>query len=210
MHYPLLYRTLYNDKVLPSAVRLKFVDLLVSLHAADREGVWSSLKQRRRKRTQSQKVPESQVVTAREALVAMVNDSDHGVRMHVAKAITSLYVTTTKDRSPSSRQSSHDTVTLLSCNAQEKTFRQVYEMLQLAYVVSDGLDELSSEDESVNRVASLIYSLLLQGCVSPTCERMVVKELLISVGEGHTDADLVAKVSEGKKHNVEICIFNSA
>lgn len=122
----------------------------------------------------------------------MVNDSDHGVRMHLAKAITSLFVTT----KPSAKGSSTLSIspTLLSCSAQEKTFKQLFEVLQLAFVISDGLDELSSEDESVNRVASRIYSLLLQGCVSPTCERMVVKELLIAVGEGSLDTDLVAKV----------------
>ena len=187
-----VYRTLYNDKVLPTAVRMKLVNLLTSLQAADKEGVWSGLSQRKRKRTQSQ---ESQVVSAKEALVMMVNDSDHGVRMHVAKAITSLFMTTTKATRTANRFSTApDTVALLNCSAQGETFKQVFEVLQLANVISDGLDELSFEDESVNRVASMIYSLLLQGCVSPTCERMVVKELLISVGQGHIDTDLVAKV----------------
>ncbi len=170
---------------------MKLVDLLTSLHAVDREGTWSSLSERKRKRAQPQ---ESKTVTTKEALVTMVNDSDHGVRMHVAKAITSLYITATKSKSPAKTASTHPLLTLLSCGAQEKTFKQVFEMLQLAYVVSGGLDDLSSEDESVNRVASLIYSLLLQGCVSPTCERLVVKELLVSVGQGLVDIDLVAKV----------------
>ena len=166
----------------------------------DREGVWSNLTQKKTKRSPPDKSQESRrTVTAREALVMMVNDCDHGMRMHVAKAITSLYTTSTKEKTSAGRSGNlsapHSTMTLLSCTAQEETFKQVFEKLQLVNVVSDGLDELSSEDDSVNRVASRIYSLLMQGCVSPTCERMVVKELLQAVGEGCIDTDLVAKVS---------------
>lgn len=189
------YRTLYNDKILPVFVRVKLVDLLTSLHAADWEGTWTSLTQRRRKRASTQS--ESHTTTIRHALITMVNDSDHSVRMHVARAITSLFsrsVVQTGTTNGLSEPMSHDRVMLLSNKDQEDTFQEVLEMLHLAYVISDGLDELSSEDESVNRVASKIYTLLLEGCVSPVCERKVVGELVMAVGHGHIDADLVAKV----------------
>lgn len=175
--------------------RLKLVDLLSSLHVADRDGTWTCLTSKRRKKSD---VQESKNLTVRQALIKIVNDSDHAVRMHVAKAITFLFVTTSKTTALANRLSvpvSHDSVVLLSRQTQEQTFEEVLEMLQLAHnILSDALDELSAEDESVNRVASKIYTLLLMACVSPVCERKVVQELVMAMGHGQIDADLVIKV----------------
>lgn len=198
-----IFRTLYKDKLLPAAVRLKLVDLLSSLYAVDRENTWSSLTQRKKKKQRSESLG-PHIVSARQALVAMVNDGDHAVRMHVARAITNLFIARFRSRSSERRVSessgvlsmSRQRIVLLSCKEQEETFQKVLEMLQPAFIVSDGLDELSTEDESVNRVASRIYTLQMEGCVSPVCERKVVSELILAMGHGHIDPDLVAKVTK--------------
>lgn len=175
-------------------VRLRLVDLLSSLHSADREGKWTDLTSKKRKRSDrgSQEAP---TLSVRQALVKMVNDSDHAVRMHVAVAITSLFVTC-QPMPHLSGPGSQDSVVLLSSQSQEETFQQVLEMLRLAHILSEGLDELSAEDESVNRVASRLYTLLLMGCVSPVCERQVVRELVVAIGQGDIDEDLVLKVRQ--------------
>ena len=186
-------RTLYTDKTLPVAVRVNLIDLLTSLYAVDRDNAWTSLTLKKKKRSSSQAPG---VVSVKQALVMMVNDSDHVVRMHVATAITSLYVAATVGGAQATTPStSHDRLVLLSCAGQEETFERVLETLQLVFVISEDLDELSTEDESVNRVASRIYTLLLEGCVSPVCEHKVVGELVKAVGHGYIDADLVTKVN---------------
>lgn len=182
-------RTLYEDKLLPAAVRLKLVDLLTSLHAADMHGSWSSLVQRKKKKGPSNSSP----VTVCQAMIRMVNDVDHAVRMNVARAVTALFLSPARSRvSDCARVTS--TVLLLDQKGQEETFHQVMDSLRLAYFISDDLHEMSSEDESVNRVSSRIYSLQLVACVSPVCERKVVSELVLAVKRGHIEADLVDKV----------------
>ena len=178
-------------------MRLKLVDLLKCLHSADRDAVWSSLCLRRKKKSAAHSDPqELDTLSPRQALVTMVNDGDHMIRMHVAKAITSLFVAPGDSTvSGGGCNPSRDGTVLLSRAAQEQTFEQVMEMLTLAHVVAyEGLDELSAEDESVSRVASRMYTLLMMGCVSPLCESMVVEELVMAVGRGQVDTDLVVKV----------------
>ena len=53
-------------------------------------------------------------------------------------------------------------------------------------------DQLSAEDDSVNRVASMMATLLYEVSVSPVCERNVASLLISAVGQ--IDHDLVAKV----------------
>ena len=179
------------------AVRLKLADLLTSLHTADSTNTWTSLTQRKgKKRTEPHNV---ESVSVGRALLHMVNDSDHQVRMHVAGAVTTLFHTTasssthTRPANQLSESRSHDGMVLLSRAGQEETFKQIMDMLQLAFVIADGLDELSMEDESVNRVASRIYTLLLVGGVSPVCEGKVIEKLVMAVGDS-IEADLVTKV----------------
>ena len=189
-----MYRTLYSNKAIPAAVRIKLIDLLTSLHAIDREGTWSTLTQRKKKK---QSVPDGQKATVKQVLVLTINDGDHAVRMHAAKAITSLFIAGFKDETYNKSRQSISTcgpVVLLNRKGQEDTFQEVMNVLHEAYIIADGLDELSNEDESVNRMASRIYSLLLEGCVSPVCERKVISELILAVGCGHIDSDLVRKV----------------
>lgn len=182
-------RTLYEDKRFPAAVRLKLVDLLTSLHAADMQCTWTSLMQRKKKAH-----PDPSPVTIRQALVRIVNDVDHAVRMHVASSVTSLFLFSVHVRSRGDDRTLARNVVLLDRRRQEETFHQVMDSLRLAYFISDGLHELSSEDESVNRVSSRIYSLQLVACVSPVCEHKVVSELVLAVKRGHIEADLVEKV----------------
>ena len=57
-------------------------------------------------------------------------------------------------------------------------------------------DGLSQEDESVNRVASMIATLQHQACVSLSCERAAVADLVLGVGDG-IDEQLAAQVGKG-------------
>ena len=180
---------------------MRLVDLLVSLHGADSAGAWSALTKRKRKKSKpggpSQEPPS---LSVQQALIKMVNDSDHTMRMRVAQAVASLFLSTGKESAHTSRASDlplpcDEGRVSLSRAHQENIFQQVLGALQLAFVISDGLDELSTEDESVNRVASRIYTLLICGCVSPVCERKIVGELVMAAGCGHIDRDLVAKVT---------------
>ena len=47
----------------------------------------------------------------------------------------------------------------------------------------------------MNRVSSMITTMLYEACVSPVCEKKVVSVLATAVGHGHIDTDLVFKVS---------------
>ena len=60
-------------------------------------------------------------------------------------------------------------------------------------------DQLSAEDDSVNRVASMMATLLYEASVSPVCERNVASLLISAVGQ--IDHDLVAKVKEKLNYN---------
>ena len=180
---------------------MKLVDLLTSIYAADSAAAWSNLKQRRKKRSTGQSDPKDLNMSVRQALIKMVNDSDHVLRMHVARAVTTLYFTarggihTSRITNKVSEIRSCDRMVLLSCAGQEETFQDIYEVLQLAFTISPDLDDLSAEDESVNRFASRIYTLMMCGCVSPVCERKVVRELVMAVH--NIENDLVTKVSGG-------------
>ena len=62
----------------------------------------------------------------KEALIRMVNDADHAVRMHMAKVVTSLHyaAVTGGDRE------------LASLGEQRKVFLQVSNMLKKAHLIS--------------------------------------------------------------------------
>ena len=66
-------------------------------------------------------------------------------------------------------------------------------MLYFSQMDQDGL---SQEDESVNRVASMIATLQYQACVSLSCERAAVADLVLGVGDG-IDEQLAAQVGRG-------------
>ena len=53
---------------------------------------------------------------------------------------------------------------------------------------------LSAEDESVNRIASMLCTLQCIGCMSTSCERHVISIMINAVGHGYVDAGLVTKV----------------
>jgi len=175
--------------LLPAAVRLKLVDFMGSLYAADRKGSWTSLSQRKTK------VATGGTLSVHQALVKMVNEVDHAVRMRTGEVVVSLYAA----ELPAQDDLLMPTVSLVDQKMQQETFSQVMESLRLAYFIPDGLHDLSSEDESVNRVSSRVYTLQLAACVSPLCEYKVVSELVLAVKHGHIEADLVEKVGKLRK-----------
>ena len=181
-------------------------------------------------------VPHFSPPDLRSAVVRMVNDQDHSVRMYMARAVSSLY------------REGKGVWSLLPRPEQEEAFQQVSEMLKKAHMVQVGVvvggarllpsitvtgfvitspslppssllppllspsppplplpsssppslqtsqDDISAEDESVNRVSSMISTLLCEAGTSPACERKVVSILATAVGQGHIDLDLVCKV----------------
>ena len=177
---------------------------------ADRGGKWVWIDAVKRRRSSKDGGEVESVTSLKDALVSLTNDVDHGVRMHMATAITSLFF---YDGSRS-----HDNqVTLVSREEQEQVYQQVLVMLQNAYLVQvsgrsvsvqvcysislpqASQDQLSTEDDSVNRVGSMITTLLHEACVSPVCERNVASLLVNAVGQ--IDHDLVAKVTHNLPSN---------
>ena len=57
------------------------------------------------------------------------------------------------------------------------------------------MDPLSSEDESVNRVLSMLCTLQCIACVAKSCECHVISVLVCATGQGHVDGGLVKKVN---------------
>ena len=55
---------------------------------------------------------------------------------------------------------------------------------------------MSVEDESVNRLASMMATLQSMACVSPVCERRVMSVFVSAVGQGHIEACMVSKVCQ--------------
>ena len=63
-------------------------------------------------------------VTLREAIVCMVSDPDHAVRLHMAGAVTTLFLSNQKPR------------LLLPQKEQKATFKQISDTLDRAHVVT--------------------------------------------------------------------------
>ena len=55
----------------------------------------------------------------------------------------------------------------------------------------------------MNRVSTMIATVLYEACVSPVCEKKVVSLLITAVGQGQIDVELVRKVNES--FNERIC-----
>ena len=92
-----------------------------------------------------------------EALVRMVNDSDHAVRMHMAWAVTVLY----RSRVEGVELGAWP---LLSREEQRDVFQQVNKMLQKAYLVTvsgiAGVMPFSTDDLTFDWLESTISSFL--------------------------------------------------
>ena len=54
---------------------------------------------------------------------------------------------------------------------------------------------MSSEDESVNCVLSMLCTLQCIACVAKSCECRVISVLVCATGQGHVDGGLVKKVN---------------
>lgn len=62
----------------------------------------------------------------------------------------------------------------------------------------DDQDDLSKEDDSVNRIASLMATLQHEACISPVCEQKVVSLLAVAVGNKQIEPELCTKVKKKK------------
>ncbi|XP_019856363.1 PREDICTED: serine-protein kinase ATM [Amphimedon queenslandica] len=90
-------------------------------------------------------------------------------------------------------------------------FNDLKDMLRKSTLVKSNLDEHSSEDESVNRVASMLCTLQSVACSARSCEYHVISLLVTSTGQGHMNSDIVKKVirriSEYLGYANEICLL---
>lgn len=62
-------------------------------------------------------------------------------------------------------------------------------------ILQSNLDQLSSEDESFNRVTSMLCTLQCIACVSESCEHEVISVLVTATAQGNIDSTLVIKVN---------------
>jgi ataxia telangiectasia mutated family protein len=118
---------------------------------------------------------ESDILTLGKALMQLLIDPDHSVRIHTAATITNLF-------------------TLMLPSEQVKCFQELYDILQSSSQIESKLDELSREDESVNRVASGLCLWLCVGSASGSCEHHVMSVLVSAAGRGRVDKCLIKKV----------------
>ena len=96
---------------------------------ADRGGKWVWIDTVRKRRGAKDGGEGEKSTSLKDAMVSLVNDVDHGVRMHMASAVTSLFFC-------DGSKKSHDShVMLLPRDEQEKVYQQVLTMLQDAYQV---------------------------------------------------------------------------
>lgn len=210
------FRTLYKEQKLCSSVRIELACLIKAMFEADRSGQWAWIDATRKRRSPKEG-GDREKMSLKDAMISLLHDADHGVRMHMATTITTLFFC------DGSKESHDSHVTLLPRQEQEKVYDQINAMLQRANQVKvrcqgecnehltlslplsslpllslpsypqASQDQLSVEDDSVNRVASMIATLLHEACVSPVCEMNVASLLINAVGQ--IDHDLVAKVT---------------
>lgn len=110
------------EGTLPSGVRLKLAQVIQTLFEEDRASLWSKIivKKKRKKGDVSSEL----LLSPKEALVLMINDSDHYVRMYMAQTIATLFV------KGCSTESCDGHVTLLHKEEQEGIFENVSKMLK--------------------------------------------------------------------------------
>ena len=112
-------------------MRLKLAQVLQALFEGDSSNTWTSIvvKKRRKKG----EAPIEQFLSLRDALIQMVNDSDHCVRMYMARSIATLFLEWSGGESCDRSDVSH--VTLLPREEQESIFEKVSEMLKKAHMM---------------------------------------------------------------------------
>ena len=108
-----------------SSVRTRLAGLVQALLETDRKGKWAWIDPIKR-RSSKEGAAGEKVTDLKDAMLSLAKDGDHGVRMHMAYAITTLFYS----------DESHDShVTLLPRKEQQKVYDKIFAMLQEAYQV---------------------------------------------------------------------------
>ena len=119
-----LSRTLYKDHRLCAEVRIELARLIQAMLEVDREGKWAWIDAIRKKRSPREGGSGERTTSLKDALISLCNDVDHGVRMHMSTAITSLFFYNVSEGSCDSH------VTLLPRKEQEKVYEQIFAVLE--------------------------------------------------------------------------------
>lgn len=117
-------RTLYKDHRLCADVRIELAQLIQAMLEADREGKWAWIDALKKRRSPKEGAPGERTTSLKDALISLCNDVDHGVRMHMSTAITSLFFYNVSEGSCDSH------VTLLPRQEQEKVYQQILAVLE--------------------------------------------------------------------------------
>ena len=99
------------------------------MHEADRSGQWAWIDTTRKRRSVKDGGEGEKVISLKDAMISLVDDLDHGVRMYMASGVTSLFYC------DSSKESHVSHVTLLPREEQEVVYQRVLAVLQDAYQV---------------------------------------------------------------------------
>ncbi len=124
-----VFRGLYVEGSLFSRVRLTLAKLLQTLYLNGKGSQWTNVVIKGKKKKGEGKTEQRKIVV-REALIEMVEDADHCVRMFMAKIVSSLYLD--PHRVEGYYQSMLDAPPLLPRNEQEIIFEKVSQMLTKA------------------------------------------------------------------------------
>ena len=91
---------------------------------ADRGGKWAWIEATRKRRSPKEGGAGDKTTSLKDAMISLLNDADHRVRMHMATAVTSLFFC-------GGCEESHDSqVTLIPRKDQESIYDKILAMLQ--------------------------------------------------------------------------------
>ncbi len=138
-----------------SRVRLKLAELLQTLLLQGKCSPWTNVVVKVKKK-RGEVAAETRVIDVKEALIQMVEDKDHCVRMCLAKIVSSLYLDPC--RVEAYYKSTQEAPPLLPRNEQESIFEKVSQSLtkaEMVEVCSDWSVSLYSLCSSVVRALVL-------------------------------------------------------
>ncbi|XP_066028150.1 serine-protein kinase ATM isoform X2 [Pocillopora verrucosa] len=158
-------------------VRFQLAKCMEAFLKVDPEESWCGLKQAGQ---------DSSSLSLCEEFPRLLGDSSHALRMHMASAISVLFV----------RHVSGNSAVPAPRDHQYKCFDNISRILvrSLTETVVPSLSDDESEDEGVNRSSSMLACIRHIALVSPICEKRAVALLFQAVKEQYLDEDLVKKV----------------
>ncbi|XP_071506799.1 serine-protein kinase ATM-like [Diadema antillarum] len=155
---------------------------------ADPEGQWTIMRSKGREKGQGDSDERSKVKTK---FPSLLRDGAHEIRMHMTSAVGCLFY-----RSPGHPHKS---------DIQNQVFDTIYQTLQEAMEIPDGLTGSEAREEATNRRASLLLTLANIVVKSPVCEKKAIFALLQTTQINQMSTTLLAKVLDCIAQSIPSC-----